>query len=66
VTIQDPNSLYQFLLQQQVAEAYLEDVVLTNELAVKEALVRGNNRRNFPDPSVLKGPGSICFPRKPA
>jgi hypothetical protein len=51
MTIQDPNTLYQFLLQQQVAEAYLENAVLTNEGSVRDALVRGNNREGFPDPS---------------
>jgi len=51
MTIQDPDSLYQFLLQQQVAEAYLEDVNLTIEQEVRDALVRGNNRRNYPDQS---------------
>jgi hypothetical protein len=32
MTIQDPKALYQFLLQQQVAEAYFEDVDLRDPL----------------------------------
>jgi len=51
MTIQDPSALYQFLLQQQVAEAYLEGVDLINRQQVLDALVRGNNRLNFPDQS---------------
>ena len=51
MTLQAPEALYQFLLQQQVAEAYLEDIDLRDPLQVREALRRGNNRFGFADDS---------------
>ncbi len=38
-----------FALQQVAAESYLDDIDITNPTQVADALVRGNNRQNFPE-----------------
>jgi hypothetical protein len=44
MSIQDPSTLYQLLLQQQVAEAYLEGIDLRNPTALRTALRREQPR----------------------
>ena len=38
-----------FALQQVAAESYLDDIDITSPTQVADALVRGNNRQNFPE-----------------
>src|SRR5688500_38400 len=40
---------YDFVLQQMAAEGYMEGIDLNNDILVKQRLIRGNNRLNFPE-----------------
>ena len=52
---QDIQSLYQFLLQQHAAEAYIDNAVLLDENALRNALVTlGNNRFGYSDKGLTR------------